>query len=73
MHVTDFGPLEVLLAISISVVGIALVFIRQRLTMVILNGIIGYSVALFYLIMRAPDLAFNPTCSRDDDYNIIHC
>ena len=47
MHVTDFGPLEVLLAISISVVGIALVFIRQRLTMVILNGIIGYSVALF--------------------------
>lgn len=57
MHVTDFGPLEVLLAISISVVGIALVFIRQRLTMVILNGIIGYSVALFYLIMRAPDLA----------------
>ena len=46
-----------LLAISISVVGIALVFIRQRLTMVILNGIIGYSVALFYLIMRAPDLA----------------
>ena len=25
--------------------------------MVILNGIIGYSVALFYLIMRAPDLA----------------
>ena len=57
MHVTDFGPLEVLIAISISVVGIALVFIRQRLTMVILNGIIGYSVALFYLIMRAPDLA----------------
>ena len=57
MHVTDFGSLEVLLAISISVVGIALVFIRQRLTMVILNGIIGYSVALFYLIMRAPDLA----------------
>ena len=25
MHVTDFGPLEVLIAISISVVGIALV------------------------------------------------
>ena len=41
----------------ISVVGIALVFIRQRLTMVILNGIIGYSVALFFLLMRAPDLA----------------
>ncbi|MCI2773754.1 DUF4040 family protein [Staphylococcus petrasii] len=57
IHVTDFGPLEVILAIMVSIVGVALVFIRQRLTMVILNGIIGYSVALFFLVMRAPDLA----------------
>ncbi|MCJ1657017.1 DUF4040 family protein [Staphylococcus sp. NRL 16/872] len=57
VHVTDFGPLEVILAIMVSIVGAALVFIRQRLTMVILNGIIGYSVALFFLVMRAPDLA----------------
>ena len=27
-------------------------FIRQRLTMVILNGIMVYSVALFFLLMR---------------------
>ena len=57
IEVSEFGPLEVILSIMISVVGIALVFIRQRLTMVILNGIIGYSVALFFLLMRAPDLA----------------
>lgn len=57
IEVSEFGPLEVILGIMISVVGIALVFIRQRLTMVILNGIIGYSVALFLLLMRAPDLA----------------
>ncbi|KGJ26616.1 MULTISPECIES: DUF4040 family protein [Staphylococcus] len=57
IEVSEFGPLEVILGIMISVVGIALVFIRQRLTMVILNGIIGYSVALFFLLMRAPDLA----------------
>ncbi|MDU6195042.1 MAG: DUF4040 family protein [Staphylococcus haemolyticus] len=57
IEVSEFGPLEVILGIMISVVGIALVFIRQRLTMVILNGIIGYSVALFFLLMREPDLA----------------
>ncbi|MCH4462016.1 DUF4040 family protein [Staphylococcus haemolyticus] len=57
IEVSEFGPLEVILGIMISVVGIALVFIRQRLTMVILNGILGYSVALFFLLMRAPDLA----------------
>lgn len=57
IEVSEFGPLEVILGIMISVVGIALVFIRQRLTMVILNGIIGYSVALFFLLMRAPDFA----------------
>lgn len=57
IEVSEFGPLEVILGIMISFVGIALVFIRQRLTMVILNGIIGYSVALFFLLMRAPDLA----------------
>ena len=57
IEVSEFGALEVILGIMISVVGIALVFIRQRLTMVILNGIIGYSVALFFLLMRAPDLA----------------
>ncbi|MCE5090638.1 DUF4040 family protein [Staphylococcus devriesei] len=57
IDISEFGPLEVILAITISIVGVALVFIRQRLTMVILNGIIGYSVALFFLLMRAPDLA----------------
>lgn len=57
IQVTEFGPLEVILAIMVSIVGVALVFIRQRLTMVILNGIIGYSVALFFIVMRAPDLA----------------
>lgn len=57
VHVSEFGPLEVILLILISIVGIALVFIRQRLTMVILNGVIGFSVALFFIAMKAPDLA----------------
>ena len=35
----------------------ALIFIRQRLTMVILNGIVGYCVTIFFILMKAPDLA----------------
>ena len=32
-------------------------FIRQRLTMVVLNGVIGFAVTLFFIAMKAPDLA----------------
>ncbi|WP_141708087.1 hydrogen gas-evolving membrane-bound hydrogenase subunit E, partial [Staphylococcus aureus] len=38
-------------------IGISLIFIRQRLTMVILNGVIGFVVTLFFIAMKAPDLA----------------
>lgn len=57
IHISEFGPLEVILSILIAFVGIALVFIRQRLTMVILNGVIGFAVTLFFIAMKAPDLA----------------
>ena len=50
----------------ISVVGIALVFIRQRLTMVILNGIIGYSVALFFLLIESTRFSVNSISSRNN-------
>ena len=56
MHVTDFGFRSTDCDFN-QCCWYSTCFIRQRLTMVILNGIIGYSVALFYLIMRAPDLA----------------
>ena len=57
VKVGEFGPLEVVTLIVVYVLGIALVFIRQRLTMVILNGIIGYCVTIFFILMKAPDLA----------------
>ena len=57
IHVSDFGPLEVITLIVVIALGIALTFIRQRLTMVILNGIIGYCVTIFFILMKAPDLA----------------
>lgn len=57
IHVSDFGPIEVITLIVVFVLGIALTFIRQRLTMVVLNGIIGYCVTIFFILMKAPDLA----------------
>ncbi|WP_436862582.1 DUF4040 family protein [Staphylococcus caeli] len=57
IHVSDFGPIEVITLIVVFVLGIALTFIRQRLTMVILNGIIGYCVTILFILMKAPDLA----------------
>ncbi|SPZ97882.1 Na(+) H(+) antiporter subunit A [Staphylococcus aureus] len=39
------------------IIGLSLIFIRQRLTMVILNGVIGFVVTLFFIAMKAPDLA----------------
>ena len=57
LHVSQFGPLEVILSIVTLVIGIVLIFIRQRLTMVVLNGVIGFAVTLFFIAMKAPDLA----------------
>lgn len=57
LHVSSFGPLEVILSIVIVIIGISLIFIRQRLTMVVINGIIGFAVTLYFIVMKAPDLA----------------
>ncbi|QLK85417.1 DUF4040 family protein [Staphylococcus sp. 17KM0847] len=57
IEVTDYHIFHVLLLITVVVIGVALIFIRQRLTMVILTGGIGYAVTLFFILMRAPDLA----------------
>ncbi|RIN98423.1 DUF4040 domain-containing protein, partial [Mammaliicoccus sciuri] len=57
IDVTDYHIFHVLLLVTVIVIGFALIFIRQRLTMVILTGGIGYAVALFLLLMLATDLA----------------
>ena len=36
---------------------IAILFSNGRITSVLLNGVLGYSVAFFFVIFRAPDLA----------------
>ncbi|MBT2813149.1 DUF4040 family protein [Staphylococcus coagulans] len=57
IEVTEYHIFHILLLVTVVLIGFALIFIRQRLTMVILTGGIGYVVALFFILMRAPDLA----------------
>ena len=56
LHISSFGPLEVILSVVTLIIGISLIFIRQRLTMVVLNGMIGFAVTL-YFITESSDLA----------------
>ena len=37
--------------------GISLLFVKSRTTAIILNSVLGYSVAFFFVVFRAPDLA----------------
>nr|WP_198617909.1 DUF4040 family protein [Staphylococcus canis] len=57
IDIYEYHIFHIILLLTVVIIGIALIFIRQRLTMVILTGGIGYTVALFYILMRAPDLA----------------
>src|SRR5690606_7020781 len=46
-----------ILVIVMLVAGIAILFAKSRLTAIILNGILGYSISVFFVLFRAPDLA----------------
>lgn len=48
---------EVILVAIIAISAITILFARSRLTSIILLGAVGYTVALFFVIFRAPDLA----------------
>ncbi|QKY70657.1 Na+/H+ antiporter subunit A [Lentibacillus sp. CBA3610] len=48
---------EWVLVIIMFSAGIAIPFAKSRLTAVLLYGVIGYLVAIFFVLMRAPDLA----------------
>lgn len=37
--------------------GILILFARSRLTAILFNGVLGFSIALFFVLFRAPDLA----------------
>ncbi|WP_185971073.1 Na+/H+ antiporter subunit A [Alkalicoccobacillus porphyridii] len=48
---------EMILIGIIAVAAVAIIFAKSRITAIILNGVLGYMVAIFFVIFRAPDLA----------------
>lgn len=48
---------ELLLVFIMIFTSISLIFAKSRITSVLLNGVLGYSVAFFFVVFRAPDLA----------------
>ncbi|MEN8701466.1 Na+/H+ antiporter subunit A [Bacillus infantis] len=54
---SSIGFYEVLLALIIAAASISILFAKSRLTSIILLGAVGYTVALFFVLFRAPDLA----------------
>lgn len=56
-NVSSIGVYEILIALLIAVSAISILFAKSRLTSIILLGAVGYSVALFFVLFRAPDLA----------------
>ncbi|MCJ8007360.1 Na+/H+ antiporter subunit A [Lederbergia wuyishanensis] len=48
---------ELLIALTMMAAGIAIIFAKSRITTILLNGAIGYSIALLFVLFRAPDLA----------------
>ncbi|MGA9228173.1 MAG: Na+/H+ antiporter subunit A [Mesobacillus sp.] len=56
-NVAPIRFLEVILVLIVAVSSITILFAKSRLTSIILLGAVGYTVALFFVIFRAPDLA----------------
>ncbi|HEX5564269.1 MAG TPA: hydrogen gas-evolving membrane-bound hydrogenase subunit E, partial [Sporosarcina sp.] len=57
---SDDSPIttnEYLIVLAMTVAGISILFAKSRMTAIILNGVLGYSIAFFFVVFRAPDLA----------------
>lgn len=52
INVFEWTIFFVMLAASISIL-----FAKSRMTAILLNGVLGYGIALFFVLLRAPDLA----------------
>ena len=48
---------EFLLVIAMAIAAVAILFAKSRLTSILLNGVLGFSIAIFFVLFRAPDLA----------------
>ncbi|MRX73580.1 Na+/H+ antiporter subunit A [Bacillus lacus] len=51
------GPYEAVIAVVMTLSALTIVFSKSRLSAIIALGAVGYSLSLFFVIFRAPDLA----------------
>ncbi|PKG23639.1 Na+/H+ antiporter subunit A [Niallia nealsonii] len=56
-NLAQIGLYEIVLSLVLIGATISILFTKSRLTSIILLGAVGYSVSLFFVIFRAPDLA----------------
>lgn len=56
-NVSPIGIYEWVLTLFVVVGSISILFVKSRMTSIILLGAVGYTVSLFYVLFRAPDLA----------------
>ncbi|WP_080872200.1 Na+/H+ antiporter subunit A [Oceanobacillus timonensis] len=52
---------EWLIVLAMMTAGIAILFAKSRLTAIVLNSILGFGIALLFVLFRAPDLALTQT------------
>ncbi|SDN44281.1 multisubunit sodium/proton antiporter, MrpA subunit [Psychrobacillus sp. OK028] len=53
----SFRVYEVCLVAIMAAAAVSMLFAKSRITATLLNGVLGYSIAIFFVLFRAPDLA----------------
>lgn len=48
---------ELMLVLVMIITAISILFTRSRLSAILMNGVLGYSISIFFVLFRAPDLA----------------
>jgi multicomponent Na+:H+ antiporter subunit A len=56
-NLAPIGIYELILSLVLVIGAISILFAKSRLTSIILLGAVGYTVSLFFVLFRAPDLA----------------
>jgi multicomponent Na+:H+ antiporter subunit A len=58
---SSISEFEWLITIGMIIAAIAMLLAKSRLTAILLNSVLGYGIAIFFVIFRAPDLALTQT------------
>lgn len=64
VNTADDAPIttfEGIIVVAMMIAAVAILFAKSRLTAILLNGVLGYSIAVLFVMFRAPDLALTQT------------